>query len=215
MGITVQPVKEPVDFRLPAKSAIKTRTGRAPPDLPRERPAGESLPALLSRMGVTGLAFRSLMERADLLDDPSPVLAWWWYALSQEEIQRPARVAAHALATHFPPRTNYLELARTWPRVTAGDRAQIEESLLVFPSCQALSARWSPIYPGLTPGAFVAYIGLYAAAPQELGYSQANGQWAGVFERRQDDDRQAVVSPRSPIPYPQTPAPDPRPLDPG
>ncbi len=207
MGTAIQPIKEPVDFRLPAKSAIKTRTGRAPPDLTREKPAGESLPALLTRMGVTGLAYRSLMEREDLLDDPSPVLAWWWYALTQEEIQRPARVVVHALATRYPPRTNYLELARTWPQVTAGHRAQIEESLQRYPSCQALADRWSPIYPGLNPGAFVAFIGLYAAVPQELGYSQANGQWGEVFERRGEDDQRTAVSHKSPIPDPQPPDP--------
>lgn len=207
MGTAIQPIKEPVDFRLPAKSAIKTRTGRAPPDLPTGKQAGESLPALLTRMGVTGLAYRSLMERGDLLDDPSPLLAWWWYALTQEEIHRPARVAVHALATHCPPRTNYLELAQTWPQVTAGHRAQIEESLQRYPSCQALATRWSPIYPGLTPGAFVAFIGLYAAAPQELGYSQAKGQWAEVFERRGEDDQRTAVSHKSPIPDRQPPDP--------
>lgn len=189
MATAVQRVKEPVNFGLPAKTGIKNKTGRAPPDLPREKPAGESLPALLSRMGVSGLAYRSLVEREDLLADPSPVLAWWWYALIQEEVQRPARVAVHAIATHFPPRTNYLALARTWPQVSAGHQAQIEESLQRRPSCQALSARWSPIYPGLTPGAFVAFIGLYAAAPQELGYSSANGHWANLFERREDGDQ--------------------------
>lgn len=210
MGIAIQPVKEPVEFRLPAKSGIKTRTGRAPPDLSQEKPSGESLPALLSLMGITGLAYKSLMEREDLLDDPSPVLACWWYALSQEEVQRPARVAVHALATCFPPRNNYLELAQTWPQVTAGHRAQIEESLQHYPGCQTLSDRWSPIYPGLTPGAFVAFIGLYAAAPMELGYAQANGQWAEVFKRRGEGDQRTVVSYRSPIPNPQLPTPRPQ-----
>ena len=195
MATAIQRVKEPADFRLPAKTAIKSKTGRAPPDLPRERPAGESLPALLSRMGVAGLAYRSLVEREDLMADPSPVLAWWWYALTQEEVQRPARVAVHAIATHFPPRPNYLALARTWPQVSAGHRAQIEESLQGRPSCQVLSGRWSPIYPGLTPGAFVAFIGLYAAAPQELGYSSANGHWTHVFQRRGNDDQSLIPDP--------------------
>lgn len=194
MATAIQRVKEPVDFRLPAKTGIKNKTGRAPPDLPREKPAGESLPALLSRMGVSGLAYRSLMEQEDLLADPSPVLAWWWYALTQEEVQRPARVAVHAIATHFPPRPNYLALARTWPQVTAGHRAQIEESLQGRPSCQALSGRWSPLYLGLTPGAFVAFIGLYAAAPQELGYSSANGHWTNVFERKEDSGQGLGIS---------------------
>jgi hypothetical protein len=183
MATTVQRAKEPANFRLPSKIGIKPKTGRAPPELSQESSACESLPVLLSRMGVTGLTYRSLMGRDDLMADPSPVLAWWWYALIQEEVQRPARVAVHAIATHFPPRANYLALARTWPQVSAGHRAQIEESLQGCPSCQTLSGRWSPIYPGLTPGAFVAFIGLYAAAPQELGYSSANGHWSGVFER--------------------------------
>jgi hypothetical protein len=52
-----------------------------------------------------------------------------------------------------------------------------------------LADRWSPIYPGLTTGAFVAFIGLYAAAPQELGYSQSNGQWGEVFERKGECDQ--------------------------
>ena len=189
MTVAIRESQKSVGSRFQAGPITATEDGQTTIKQVDREQAGESLPALLTRMGVTGLAYRSLMEREDLLDDPSPVLAWWWYVLTQEEVQRPARVAVHALATHFPPRTNYLELARTWFQVTAGHRAQIEDSLQSCPSCQALADRWSPIYPELTPGAFVAFIGLYAAAPQELGYSQSNSQWGEVFERKRESDQ--------------------------
>jgi hypothetical protein len=207
MTVAIRESQKSVGSRFQAGSITATKAGQTTIKQVDRKQAGESLPALLTRMGVTGLAYRSLMERGDLLDDPSPLLAWWWYALTQEEIHRPARVAVHALATHCPPRTNYLELAQTWPQVTAGHRAQIEESLQSCPSCQALADRWSPIYPGLTPGAFVAFIGLYAAAPKELGYSRAKGQWGEVFERRGEDDQRTAVSHKSPIPDRQPPDP--------
>jgi hypothetical protein len=142
--------------------------------------AAEGLASLLARMGINGSAGLALLERVDLLVDPAPALAWWWYALVQEGVDRPAAVVFNCLVRNEPPHPGYLALARSWLGVTDGDRAKIEKMLLRGAGAEALSAHWSKHYPGLTDGAFVAYMWLYGMAPAELGYAKAQGVWGRI-----------------------------------
>lgn len=170
----------PAHIQSPIEYAPRVRTYQAPPDTTPETPVAESLPAFLSRIGITGSAYQMLMADDDLLADPAPALAWWWYALAHEGVRQPAVLTFNCLAKNDPPPARFLALARTWHQVTTADRAQIEEQIQGSFSCDGLADRWCKTYPGLTAGAFVAFLWIYAIAPAELGYLRAKGAWAHI-----------------------------------
>ena len=178
MTVAVRQLQRPIVKPFSILTDVPPKERQVRPDRPEKKQRGESLPALLARIGINGSAGQRLLAREELLADPAPVLAWWWYCLVQEDLQLPAALAYSCLASNVSPRSNFLELARAWPRVSAGDRAKIEKMLLRYPGCEKLAARWSKSYPGLTAGAFVALMWLYAYAPTELGYPQNKGDWA-------------------------------------
>jgi hypothetical protein len=126
------------------------------------------LASLLRRMGVIGRAFERLSQRPDLLADPSVVLAWWWYYRAQEWADKPAGAVICRLEDGHTPPTGYLELARTWQNVSAEDRQEIEEMHWRGWSSGELSRFFSQSYPGMTAEAFVAFMGVYQRAPDEL-----------------------------------------------
>jgi hypothetical protein len=185
-------IKRPNDGPISSRADIAIKERRGPPETAGSRvtyrvdqelgasPAAEGLASLLTRMGIEGAPGLALLERVELLIDPAPALAWWWYALVQEGVERPAAVVFNCLVRNKPPHPDYLALVRSWPGVTAGDRVKIEKMLLRGAGAEALSARWSKHYPGLNDGAFVSYMWLYGTAPAELGYAKAQGAWARI-----------------------------------
>ncbi len=186
-------IKRPSDGPNANRADIIIKERRGPPEIAGSRvtyrvdqeleasPAAEGLASLLTRMGINGTAGLTLLERIDLLVDPAPALAWWWYALVQEGVDRPAVVVFNCLVRHEPPHPDYLALAQSWPGVTAADRVKIEKMLLRGAGAELLSAHWSKHYPGLTDGAFVSYMWLYGRAPAELGYPKAQGAWGSLW----------------------------------
>jgi len=196
--VAIKQIGKPAEGLIANKADITIRERRGPPETggspptaesrvayrvdqgSTAPPAAEGLASLLTRMGINGSAGLALLERVDLLVDPSPALAWWWYALVQEGVERPAAVVFNCLVRNEPPHPDYLALARSWSGVTAEDRGKIEKLLLGGAGAEALSARWTKHYPGLTEGAFVAYMWLYGTAPAELGYEKAQGAWGSL-----------------------------------
>ena len=168
MTLAIAHVRQPAVGERAASYRTKPKVG---PD------SAETLSAWLSRIGFHGRIAGRLILREELLADPARVLAWWWFALTQEGVTRPVVVVALYLEIGQPPPPHYLALARTWPEVTAAHRIEIEAMLLDGYDCQLLAAAWSGRYPELTAGAFLAMMWLYASQATELGYERAKGAW--------------------------------------
>ena len=129
----------------------------------------KQLSGYLRRMGVIGRAYKTLVARHDLILDPAPVLAWWWYALTQEDIRQPAALAISCLKRHDPAPAGFLDLVRLWPKVTPKHRLAIEEMVQRNWEAEQLARHWSKSYPECTARMFIALKELYLADPAALG----------------------------------------------
>ena len=84
-------IKRPSDGPNAGRADIVIKERRGPPEMAGSRvtyrvdqdsgapPAAEGLASLLTRMGIEGSAGLALLERVELLVDPTPALAWWWF----------------------------------------------------------------------------------------------------------------------------------------
>ena len=121
----------------------------------------ERLAAYLRQVGITGRPFERLLARPDLLLDPAPVLGWWWYGLTQENVRTPTALAANYLLAGNPAPDGFLELARWWPKLTEEKRVANEEMVVANWSARRLVDYWSEEYPEVTDWMFIALKKLY------------------------------------------------------
>jgi hypothetical protein len=131
---------------------------------------GPRLESILSHIGISPPALDQLKKRPDLGADPSPVLAWWWFYLTQEWPTNRAGLVIKRLSENRTPQAGFLTLARVWPVVTAADRAEMEQMVWRAYTAGQMARAFSDLYPSFSEKAFVAFLALYEAAPEELGF---------------------------------------------
>jgi hypothetical protein len=135
-----------------------------------DSPEAEHLGRLLDRIGISPPAFDRLMARNDLLAEPAIVRGWWWHYLTLEWPTNRAGLLIKRLEKGERPPEAFFRLARAWPLVTAADKIEMEHMLWRGYSPNQLNRSFSELYPLLTAEVFYAFVTLYEAAPQALGY---------------------------------------------
>jgi len=110
-----------------------------------------------------------LLARPKLILDPAPVLGWWWYGLTQENVRSPTALAANYLLAGNPAPAGFVELARWWPKVKEERRLAIEKIVLAYWKARQLVDYWSEEFPGVTARTFIAFKELYLADEGLLG----------------------------------------------
>jgi len=135
-------------------------------DLPEDRlgqdvDRSEELAAHLRQVGIVGKPFKNLLARPELILDPAPVLGWWWYGLTQENVRSPTALAANYLLAGNPAPAGFVELARRWPKVTEEKRLAVEEMVLANWPAGRLVDYWSEEFPEVTARTFIALKELY------------------------------------------------------
>jgi hypothetical protein len=131
--------------------------------------SNKALSGYLRHMGVSGRVYEKLVARPDLILDPAPVLAWWWYSLAQEGIRQPVALAIRCLLCHDPAPVGYLGLVRMWPEVTQEHRLAMEEMVQRNWGAEQLARYWSEHYSECTPRVIIALKELYLTDPAILG----------------------------------------------
>jgi len=119
-------------------------------------------------MGVSGRVYEKLVARPDLILDPAPVMAWWYYSLAQEGIRQPVALAIRCLQCRDPAPVGYLGLVRMWPEVTQEHRLDIEEMVQRNLGAEQMARYWSEYYSECTPRVIIALKELYLTDPAIL-----------------------------------------------
>jgi hypothetical protein len=96
-----------------------------------------------------------------LILDPGPVLGWWWYGLTQENVRSPTALAANYLLAGNRAPAGFLELARWWRKVAEEQREAIEDMVLANWTAKRLVDYWSEEFPEVTARMFIALKELY------------------------------------------------------
>jgi hypothetical protein len=131
--------------------------------------SNKALSGYLRHMGVSGRVYEKLVTRPDLILDPAPVLAWWWYSLAQDGIRQPVALAIRCLQCHDPAPVGYLGLVRMWPEVTPEHSLAMEEMIQRNRGAEEMARDWSEHYSECTPRVIIAMKELYLTDPAILG----------------------------------------------
>ncbi len=149
--------------------SVGQHSGDRPGDQPEQEDVRSGkLADYLQQAGIVGPAYNKLLERPALLLDPAPVLAWWWYALTQENVRNPTALAANYLLAGNTAPAGFVELVRFWPRLTAEQRLATEEMIQRNWGAQEMVGYWSEKYPEVTMRTFIAMKELYFVDPGVL-----------------------------------------------
>jgi hypothetical protein len=151
----------------PTASTLSHIGTLSPPAAPAT--SNKTLSGFLQSMGVVGRVYKKLVSRPDLILDPAPVLAWWYYSLAQEGIRQPAGLAIRCLQRQDPAPVGYLGLVRMWPEVTPEHRLAMEEMIQRNWGAEEMARYWSKHYSESTARTIIALKELYLANPAALG----------------------------------------------